>query len=88
MRLTLQQMIRNPKAWREDAGLTLAAVAAEAGIAGINPSRTFNRYESGERPCPAEVIAAVQRLSGGKIKAQHWQDVRVAYLGHNGAKVK
>jgi hypothetical protein len=73
-------MIRNPKTWRLSEGLTLAIVAAKVGIAGSNPSRTYGRYETGERDCPASVVEAVRKLSGGKIGAEAWHAVRVGWL--------
>ena len=73
-------LIRNPKTWRTAEGLTLAVVAAQAGIAGSNPSRTYSRYETGERDCPPSVIEAVRKLSGGKIGAEAWHHARVAWL--------
>lgn len=76
-------MIRNPKTWRNGAGLTLAKVAAECGITGRNPARTYNRYETGEKQAPAEVVAAVDRVSGGKVRAASFQAVRMAWLEAN-----
>lgn len=76
----LATMIRDPKSWRVDAGLSLAAVAARAGIVGKNPMRTYGRYERGEQPCPAEVVEAVRALSDGRVSAETWHQVRLAYL--------
>lgn len=74
-------MIRTPKTWRITHGHTLAVVAERAGITGENPSRTYSRYENGERDCPAPVVEAVRKMSQGEIGAEHWQAVRVAFLG-------
>ena len=74
-------MIRTPKAWRTEEGLTLVVVAASAGIGGANPARTYSRYELGERDCPATIVEAIRKMSNGKVGAEAWQQVRVAWLG-------
>lgn len=73
-------MIREPKAWRVAAGFSVASVARQAGIQGNNPVRTYSRYESGENPCPAEVVEAVRMLSDGEVGAESWQKVRLDFL--------
>ena len=73
-------MIRNPKIWRQRAGLTLAEVAARVAIGGRNPARTYQRYENGECACPLSVIVAIERLSGAQIGAKSWQRARQRFL--------
>lgn len=73
-------MAWNPKTWRQEAGLSLAQVAARADIAGVNPARTYDRYEKGEQACPAPVVEVVRTLSAGKVDAESWQTVRLAFL--------
>lgn len=79
-------MIRNPKTWRLENSHTLAVVAERAGIKGENPSRTYSRYENGERDCPAPVVEAVREMSGGAVGAEAWHQVRVAWLGRSGKR--
>lgn len=73
-------MARNPKSWRQEAGLSLAHVAAHAGIAGANPARTYDRYEKGEQACPATVIERVRELSAGAVGAESWQETRMQFF--------
>jgi transcriptional regulator with XRE-family HTH domain len=73
-------LILDPKSWRVEAGLTLAAVAANAGIGGANPAKTYSRYETGESPCPATVVEAVRTLSGGLVGAEAFHAARMRFL--------
>lgn len=73
-------MIRDPKAWRTEAGLSLAHVAEACGIAGKNPSKTYSRYETGENKCPTEVIEAVRKLSSEAVGPDSWHQVRLTFL--------
>jgi len=73
-------MITHPKTWRLEAGLSLSTVAKQAGIAGANPARTYDRYERGESVCPADVIERVRAMSDGKVDAESWQSVRLAHI--------
>jgi transcriptional regulator with XRE-family HTH domain len=73
-------MIRLPKTWREQAGLSCADVARRCGIAGKNPTKTYSRYETGESPAPALVIEAVRKLSAGKVDAETFQRARLSFL--------
>lgn len=68
-----------PTEWREKAGLSQESVARCIGLAGINPARTWSRYERGERQPRADVIAAVERLSRGKVTASSWAQAREAH---------
>jgi transcriptional regulator with XRE-family HTH domain len=73
-------MIRNPKSWRELAGLTLEAVARTAGIKGKNPAATYRRYETGQNRCPEDVIEKIREMSSGLIGPEEWHAVRAAWL--------
>jgi transcriptional regulator with XRE-family HTH domain len=73
-------MIRDPKSWRTEAGMSLAAVAAGCGIGGKNPSKTYSRYETGESPAPADVVEAVRKISRGKITVESFHAARLAHL--------
>lgn len=73
-------MIRDPKSWRLEEGLTLEEVATKAGIEGQNPAATYRRYEIGEHPCPPQVIETVRVLSDGQIGAESWHAVRMAHV--------
>ncbi len=78
--------IRDPKSWRNEAGLTLAEVAARAGITGRNPAKTYSRYETGQSPCPAPVVEAVRSLSEGAVGAEAFHKVRLRHLSGAGAE--
>ena len=75
----------SPFAWRLSAGHTQASLAALAGVTGRNPSRTWKRWESGERKASAAVIDLIEGLSAGAVTARSWAKVRAEYLArtHN-----
>ena len=66
-----------PQEWRRSSGLSQAEVAKLLGLEGKNPSRTWQRYETGERQPRPNVIVAVQRISKGKVTARSWETVRL-----------
>jgi transcriptional regulator with XRE-family HTH domain len=80
-------MILDPKAWRLQAGLTLASVARAAGIEGRNPAKTYSRYEQGESACPAEIVERLRALSQGQLGAESFHAVRLTWLRSNAAPV-
>lgn len=49
------------------------------GITGKNPSRTWQRYETGEREPPVSVIAKLEMISDGAVTTTSWMHVRQAY---------
>lgn len=49
------------------------------GIGGKNPSRTWQRYETGEREPPISVIARLEIISEGAVTTSSWMLVRQAY---------
>lgn len=65
-----------PIEWRRSAGLSQAEVAKLVGLGGKNPSRTWQRYEVGERQPRPSMIVAVERISKGKVTARSWEMVR------------
>ena len=73
-----------PLQWRTSAGKSLAAiarqVAAEVGLTGKNPARTYQRWETGANRVPVEVVAAIERLSGGIVTAASWCETRRLFL--------
>lgn len=73
----------DPKAWRVACGLSLHALARRVGIAGVNPARTYSRYERGESQCPSEIVERVRTLSQGAVGAEDWQRVRCAHLARS-----
>lgn len=75
----------NPSDWRITAGHTQAALAVLAGVRGLNPGRTWKRWETGERKASAAVIALVERLSEGSVTAQAWAQVRIDFLSKVGS---
>lgn len=69
-----------PIEWRAKAGLSQEAVARALGLGGRNPARTWSRYERGERQPRAEMIAAVEKLTRGKVTATSWVQARETHL--------
>lgn len=70
-----------PIDWRLSRTLTLEEAARLAGMAGVNPGRSYQRYESGRRAAPASVVESISRASGGAVGPSDWHEVRVDFLG-------
>lgn len=69
-----------PYEWRTKSRLSLAAAAELIGHKGQNPARTWQRWEVGERKCPADIIAKVEIASSGKVTAAAWAFVRQSWV--------
>ncbi|WP_322884028.1 hypothetical protein U8C35_17355 [Sinorhizobium medicae] len=65
----------------------MATIASMLGIAGKNPSRTWQRYETGEREPPVSVIAKLEMISEGAVTSSSWMQVRQAYLNRTQVSV-
>lgn len=65
--------------WRKAHGKTLADMALAVGIAGANPARSLQRYESGERVMPALFVDAVVFQTAGEVTVSDIHDVRLAW---------
>ena len=74
--------------WRKSLGLTLAEAAAAFGIADANPSRTLQRFETGERRPSAELAETILRESGGKVTAHDLHEVRLQWEKRNAASAR
>lgn len=61
-----------PEAWRLDSKISLAAAAALVGLTGRNPARTWRRWEVGLRRPPLRVVAKIEELSSGAVRAADW----------------
>jgi hypothetical protein len=68
------------RAWRLSQSLTLQELAVKLAIGGANAARTAQRYESGESPCPADVVERARVISGGVVTPNDFHDVRLAFL--------
>jgi transcriptional regulator with XRE-family HTH domain len=69
-----------PAEWRKDAGLSQAAIAAQVGLTGKNPSRTWQKWESGQTEPPLAVMLKFQQISGGEVTLEGWAKVRREHL--------
>jgi hypothetical protein len=67
----------NPKHWRTETGLSLAAAAEAVGLGGKNPRQTYRRWEDGICRCPDPVVLAISELSGGRVTADDWLRARM-----------
>lgn len=74
--------------WRKSNGKSLAEIAAAIGIAGTNPARSLQRYETGERVMPAMQQAEVKRVTGGAVGASDMFEVRLAWEKANSMEVQ
>ncbi len=68
-----------PTEWRKERGLSLDEAGRLAGIAGVNPGRTYQRYESGRRFPPVGVVEAILLASGGSVDPTDWHRVCVEF---------
>lgn len=66
----------SPEEWRAGRRLSQDALAKLLGIAGKNPARTWQRWESGIRQPPLSIIVKVEALSDGKVTAASWVAAR------------
>lgn len=57
----------------------MAGIASMLGIVGKNPSRTWQRYENGEREPPVSIIAKMEMISEGAVTSSSWMHVRQSY---------
>ena len=37
-----------------------------------NPTMTWKRWETGERRVPLQVVARIEKMSEGRVRATHW----------------
>lgn len=65
-----------PDTWRQDARISLAALARRLNVTGQNPSRTVERWLKGERKPPASAIAILEDISCGVVRAAGWAEAR------------
>jgi len=61
-----------PKSWRVDEEYSTAQVAVLVGLRGKTARMTYLRYERGENDVPLEIVAQVEKLSGGKVTYRGW----------------
>lgn len=74
----------NPKQWREQKGLSLAALAIKLNLSGKNPAATLRRWECGLRRCPDAIVVQMERLTEGRVTADDWLRARLSYSSSPG----
>ena len=74
----------NPKAWRIEQKLSLAAIAAKVGLSGKNPAATYRRWEVGASYCPDAIVVQMERLTEGRVTADDWLRARLSYSSSQG----
>ncbi len=74
----------SPKAWREAMKLSMLAAGRLAGHVGRNPSRVWQRWETGEQEPRATVIEVIEKASNGQVTAASWAAARREYLARTG----
>ncbi|MCZ7494115.1 hypothetical protein O8B39_06370 [Agrobacterium rhizogenes] len=57
----------------------MVGIAMMLGIGGKNPSRTWQRYETGATEPPLSVVAKLEIISEGAVTTSAWMHVRQAY---------
>ncbi len=68
--------------------MTMAGAATMLGIGGKNAARTWQRYETGERAPPLELLVRMEMISEGQVTAGAWLQVRQAYLSRLSEEAK
>lgn len=68
------------KTWRENNGWTLARLAEELDLPGAFPVGTVQRWESGKSRPEADIIAKIEKVTGGKVTASDMHETRLAWL--------
>ena len=58
----------------------MAGIAMMLGIEGKNPSRSWQRYETGATCPPITVVAKMEMISEGQVTSASWVAIRQAYL--------
>ena len=71
------------KDWRLAAGLSIAELARELGIAGVNPGGTLARIETGARQADATMTDRIIRRTAGAVAADDMHQVRLEWLRAN-----
>ena len=74
----------DPKAWRIEQKLSLAAIAAKVGLSGKNPAVTYRRWEVGASRCPDSIVVQMERLTCGRVTADDWLRARLSYSSSRG----
>lgn len=65
--------------WRKSNSATLSQTALMLGLTGMNPARTLQRVERGERMPSAVMIEAIESVTQGAVTAQDLYEVRLAW---------
>ncbi len=71
------------RAWISAENKTFAETARALGISGVNPGGTLARIAMGSRQPDADMIAKIEKLTGGHVDATDMQAVRLAWLKAN-----
>jgi transcriptional regulator with XRE-family HTH domain len=66
--------------WRKSNKLSLSQMAERLGIGGRNPSRTYQRYETGENRPDADTVQKIIEMTAGAVTAQDMHETRLAWL--------
>lgn len=74
----------DPKTWRIEQKLSLAAIAAKVGLSGKNPAVTYRRWEVGASRCPDSIVVQMERLTEGRVTADDWLRARLSYSSSQG----
>lgn len=73
----------SPQEWRKGIGFSMATLARLLGIEGSNPSRTWQRYENGEREPPLALVCKVEEMSKGTVTTASWVQVRECFISRH-----
>jgi transcriptional regulator with XRE-family HTH domain len=65
------------RSWRSQRELTLADCA---GRLGLDSSRTYHRYETGENRADADMVERIALMTDGSVAAEDMHQTRLAWL--------
>jgi hypothetical protein len=69
--------------YRSQRALSKADAGRALGYLKANPSRFFERLETGEIPADADMVARIVALTEGAVTAGDMHDIRLAWLKAN-----
>ena len=69
--------------YRSEKGLSKADAGRSLGYGKANPSRFFERLETGEIPADADMVERIVALTGGTVTAGDMHAIRLAWLKAN-----
>ena len=81
--LILRAMLNPLEQFRSHSGKSKAELGRSLGYCKANPSRFYERIETGEVPADADIIDRIVKVTGGAVSVGDMHSVRLAWLRAN-----